>query len=110
MNSNKDIWMKKRLTTLKRRLKLYETLVKSILLYNTSTWGMSETDEKNIDSFHRRQLMKVMGIRWPHEISNKKLYEKTNTLPISRTITEAPGSYPQIASGRSSQKSNEVFL
>ena len=80
--------MKKRLTTLKTRLKLQETLVKSILLYNSSTRGMSETDEKNIVSFHRRQFRKVMGIRWPHKISNKKLYEKTNTLPISRTITK----------------------
>ncbi len=85
---NNDIWRKKKLTKLTTRIKLYETLVQSILLYNAGTWGMSKTDEKNIDSFHRKQLRQVLGIKWPHKIKNEKLYEKTKTQPLSKTITE----------------------
>ena len=88
MNSNMDIWKRKTLTTLKTRLKLYETLVLSILLYNSGTWGMNLSDEKYINSFHRRQLRKVIGVQWPHRIRNRKLYEKCNTQPLSITITE----------------------
>ena len=73
MNSNNKIWRKKKLTKLTTRVKLYETLVQSILLYNAGTWGMSKTDEKNIDSFHRRQLRQVLGIKWLHKIRSEKL-------------------------------------
>ena len=88
INSNDDIWKRKRLTKLKTRIKLYKVLVENILLYNSGTWGMNTTDEKNIDSFHRKQLRKVLGVKWPQRISNKKLYEKTNTQKISQTIRE----------------------
>ena len=40
-----------------------------------------------LDSFHRRQLRKVIGMNWPHKISNKKLYEVTGSKPLSITIT-----------------------
>ena len=80
---NEDIWRKKRLTT---RLRLYETLVKSILLYNSGTWGLTTKDDLN--SFHRRQMRKVTGIKWPHKIRNNKLYKITNTTPLLKTITE----------------------
>ena len=43
--------------------KLYETLVKSILLYNSGTWGLTTKDEKDLNSFHRRLLRKVIGIK-----------------------------------------------
>ena len=88
MNTNVDIWKKKDFTTLKTRLRLYDTLVLSILLYNSGTWGMNANDERNINSFHRKQIRKVIGIKWPHKISNKKLYEKYKIRPLSKTITE----------------------
>ena len=88
IKEKENIWQKKRLTSLETRLHLYETLVKSILLYNAGTWGLSATDERNLNSFHRKQLRKVLGIKWPHKIGNMKLYKITNTTPISKTITE----------------------
>ena len=50
--------------------------------------GLSATDERNLNSFHRRQLRKVLGVKWPAKIGNKKLYKITNTIPLSTTITE----------------------
>ena len=86
--NNNDIWKRKKKTKLKTRIKLYETAVKSILLYNCGTWGVSKGDQQKLNSFHRRQLRKVIGVQWPHKISNKKLYETTSTKPLSITITE----------------------
>ena len=82
------IWKNKKYVTLKKRLKLYDSLVKSILLYNSSTWGLTTQDEKRLNSFHRRQLRSVLGIKWPQKIRNKKIYEKTNTKPLSVEIAE----------------------
>ena len=82
------IWKRKKYTPMKKRIQLYESLVKSILTYNCSTWGLTKTSEKNLDSFHRKQLRKILNIRWPHTINCKKLYLKTNTKPLSIEITE----------------------
>ena len=70
------------------RIKLYETLVKRVLLYNCGTWGVSKDDQRKLNSSHRRQLKKVIGIQWPHKISNNRLYKITGTKPLSITITE----------------------
>ena len=50
--------------------------------------GVSKDDQKKLNSFHRNQLKKVVGIQWPHKISNEKLYKITGTKPLSITITE----------------------
>ena len=88
LRNNENVWKKKWLTTTKTRLRLYNTLVKSILLYNCGTWGLDVNDERNLNSFHRKQLRRVVGIKWPHRITNKKLYKITNSEPITITITE----------------------
>ena len=79
-NMNK-IWFSKKYVSLSRKLQLYNTLVKSVLLYNCSTWGLTIQDENQLNSFYRKQLRNVIGVRWPHRISCHKLYQRTNTQP-----------------------------
>ena len=45
---NDIIWKKKWKTKLTTRIKLYETLVKSVLLYNYGTWGVSKDDQRKL--------------------------------------------------------------
>ena len=85
---NDAIWKKNWKTKLTTRIQLYETPVKSVLLCNCGTWGVSKDDQRKLNSFHRRQLRKVIGIQWPHEISNNKLYKITGTKPLLIIITE----------------------
>ena len=85
---NYTIWKKNWKTKLTNRIQLYKTLVKSVLLYNCGTWGVSKDDQRKLNSFHRRQLRKLIGIQWPHKISNNKLYKITGTKPLSITMTE----------------------
>ena len=35
-----------------------------------------------LESFHRQQLRKVIGIRYPATISNENLYDRTKTQPL----------------------------
>ena len=72
LKDNENVWKKRWKVSLKKRLKLYGTLVESILLYNCGTWGMSKKDESTMNSFHRKQLRRVIGVKWPHTISSKK--------------------------------------
>ena len=106
-------------TKLTIRIRLYETLVKSILLYNCGTWNVSKDDQRKMNSFHRRQLRKVIGIQWLHKISNNKLYKITGTKSLSITITrwkllqegmEAAGTHPETPSRLPCKKGDEVLF
>ena len=69
----------KKITKIPKKMKLYNALVKSVLTYNSCTWGLKKSDEKNLNSFHRKQLRQVIGVYHPHRITSKKLYEITST-------------------------------
>ena len=85
----KKILKKRRVVNLRKKLKLYNALVKSVLTYNSCTWGLTKNDEKNLNSFHRRQLRQVINVIYPDRIGNNKLYKVTGTRPLSIDITKA---------------------
>ena len=87
MNKYNKIWTSKGKYKIKNKTKMtiYKTLVKPILIYNCSTWGLTNAEESKFDAFHRRQLRRVLGIKYPTIISNKKLYKKTGEEPVSIT-------------------------
>lgn len=89
MNKMEAILKQHRTVSIKKRLQLYSALVKSVLMYNYGTWGMSKKDEKEMNSFHRRQLRKVLKVKYPTIMRNKAVYEQTKTKPISVDITQA---------------------
>ena len=93
MKSVKQLWVRRSLTSQAKRIGLYNSLVKSILSHNLKVCAFTETDQEQLDAFHRRQLRRVLGIFWPHRIRNRNLYKKTGTKPLSVEITQARWSY-----------------
>ena len=89
MNKMDKIWIRKDKISKKRKLNLYRALVKSILLYNCGTWGVTKAEENKLDAFHRKQLKRILGIKYPKKISDKNLYRETKERPISETMKEA---------------------
>lgn len=81
-----SIWLSTRNISVQRRVKLYSMLVKCILLYNWSTYGITIQDEQQLDCFHRKQLRRILKIRWPHKIRNNKLYDKNSSKPMSTEV------------------------
>ena len=67
-------------------MRVFKTYLEGIFLYNSELWTLTSTLQKQIDSFQRKQLRKVLGIFWPKIIKTKDLYERTNHKPWSRTI------------------------
>ena len=84
LNKHSKLWAGKKKIKNKTKLRIYKTLVKPILTYNCSSWGLNKSEEDRLDAFHRKQLKRVLGIKYPTKISNKKLYKKTNEIPISK--------------------------
>ena len=68
------------------KIRTFNVYSASIFLYNSELWTLTETLEKEIDSFHRRLLRKVINIRWPKIISNDDLYEKVGVKKWSDII------------------------
>ena len=81
-----NIWIRKDKVRENLRIKLYNALVKPVLLYNCSTWGLTKVDEQKLDTFHRKQLKRVLKIKHPHRISTKNLYKRCKAKPISLEI------------------------
>ncbi|XP_029654490.1 uncharacterized protein LOC115230848 [Octopus sinensis] len=89
LNKLRTTWLRNREVGTALRAKLYNAFIKPILLYNGGTWGISESESKSLDAFHRRQLRILIGINWPKKIKNSTLYNICNSRPVSVDITEA---------------------
>ena len=56
------------------RLNTYKALVEPILLYNCSTWALSEGEANKLDTFQRNLIRQVLGYTWSDKITNSDLY------------------------------------
>lgn len=85
------IWCRKKNNKISvdRRLRLYNAYVLPVLTYNSCTWALTQTEQDELDAFHRRQLRKVLGIYHPRKISNEALYARCNTQALRHTIRGA---------------------
>ena len=70
-----NIWKSNQYTT-KTKIRLYNSNVKSILLYGSECWRVVKGDMAKIDAFHNG-WMDMQWIFWPNKISNVDLYKKT---------------------------------
>ena len=55
-------------------------------LYNMGTWGLTKAELERLDAYHRRHLRQIIGIHWPHRISNTALYRRCRCCPISENV------------------------
>ena len=83
------VWFRGAQISLHLRLRLYSAFVLPILTYNMGTWGLTKTELNRLDAHYRRYLRQIIGIRWPHRISNGALYRRTQSSPISAAIRAA---------------------
>ena len=65
-----NIWIKGNELKISTKIKLYKSLVKSILLYNCGAWVLTLTGEERFNAYHRKQLKRVLKIRYPKKRTN----------------------------------------
>ena len=68
------------------KVHLYNSLMKSVLLYGCETWKMNEEDARKLDTFQFTCMRRIIKIRWPYVISNKDLMKRTETKCVSTEV------------------------
>jgi hypothetical protein len=78
------IWQLNNLSLTK--LRLFNTNVKSALLYGAEMWKTTKNLINKIQAFINRCLRRILKIHWPEKISNEELYRKTNQELVKKTV------------------------
>nr|KAG5687146.1 hypothetical protein BaRGS_019224 [Batillaria attramentaria] len=68
----KNIWASKVIDT-RTRLRIFNSNVKSVLLYRCETWRITKTMQQKILTFLNTCLRRIFNIRWPEKIRKEKL-------------------------------------
>jgi len=72
--------------SIQTKTRLYNSIVKTVLLYGSERWRVVDLDFQKLDAFHNGCLRKICRIFWPRVITNEDLYVKTNSEPMRRTV------------------------
>ena len=89
LNKMNHVWIRKDKIKENLRLKLYKSLIKPILTYNSGTWGPMKKEEDELDAFHRQQIRKVMNVKYPVKMRNSVVYEKSDKEVLSVEVLKS---------------------
>ena len=84
-NTLGPIWRSTALS-LRNKIRIFNTNVKSVLLYGLETWRVTKTNTHKLQTFTNRCLRNILNIRWPEVVSNEQLWDKTKQAPIETEI------------------------
>ncbi|XP_065180181.1 uncharacterized protein LOC135810616 [Sycon ciliatum] len=84
-----QLWKRRDQVSLEVRVRLYNCFVLPVLLYNCSTWGITRQTIEALESYHRRQLRHILGIRWPNRLSNDLVFERCSAAPLGNILVNA---------------------
>jgi len=71
----KKVWSNKHIN-LQIKLRLYEALILSTLLYGAEVWPLTVTLSKKLEAAHHRWLRGILGITWTDKKLQMKKYGK----------------------------------
>ena len=63
-----------------KKIKAYKSIVKPVLCYNMSTWGLTKSEKEELDRTHRKQLRQLWN---DQRMKNRDVYKKCSEEPIS---------------------------
>ena len=81
----RPVWNNKNIH-LHTKVRIFNTNVKSVLLYGSESWKYTKTMALKLQVFINTCLRWILHIKWPDHISNQELWQKTNQEPIAITI------------------------
>ena len=83
----KNVWGSTDLTT-NIKIRIFNTIVKPVLLYGAETWRTTVTTMKRIQTFINTCLRRILQIRWPDRISNEELWQRTRQQPVEEEVLQ----------------------
>jgi len=82
-----SVWRQSRLS-LHTKLRLYNALVVSVLLYSAETWTLTKSDEHKLEAFQMSCMRRILGIRWFDFVSNASVMDQVKQCPICSRIRD----------------------
>ena len=83
----KKIW-KSSIITRKTKMRLFNAIVMSVLLYGCQTWKTTSGIIKKLQTFVNKCLRIILKSRWYDLVSNKELWERAAQAPIKQQIAK----------------------
>ena len=72
--------------SLRTKLRIFNSNVKSVLLYGCETWNASQSCVKRIQVFINKCLRKLLRIRWTDKVTNEEVFNRTKQSPVADEI------------------------
>ncbi|MCG8432081.1 MAG: reverse transcriptase family protein, partial [Candidatus Omnitrophica bacterium] len=69
--------------SLRTKLRIYNAVVISTLLYAAETWATTQTEEKRLDAFDTKCLRRILNVKWFHRVRNTEIRARTEQQPVS---------------------------
>ena len=71
---------------MKTKLHIFNSNVKSVLLYGCETWRTTQTMQQKIQTFLNTCLRRIYEILWQEKIRNEDLWERAGQEPVAKQI------------------------
>jgi len=81
----RSVW-KSRVISLNTKLGIFNSNIKSVLLYGSETWRLAKALLSKVQSFLNKRLRQIIGIFWPNVITNEELWARTGQEDVETTI------------------------
>jgi len=83
----KKVWRNKHINLL-TKLRLYEALILSTLLYGAEVWPLTVTLSKKLEAAHHWWLRGILGITWRDKVTNEEVRKRTGQILLEKVIRE----------------------
>ena len=83
----KNVWSSNQISR-RTKLRLFNTNVKSVLLYGAESWRCNKVGTVKLQTFVNSCLRRILKIHWPEKISNEDLWQQTHQQPIDKEILQ----------------------
>ena len=84
-NQLSNIW-RSRSYSVQTKIRLFNSNVKSVLLYGAETWRTTLATTKRIQTFINTCLRLILRVHWPVTIRNEDLWQQSGQQPVDMTI------------------------
>ena len=72
--------------SMRTKLCIFNSNVKSVLLYRCETWWTTQTMQRKIQTFFNTCLRRIYKIQWQEKIRNEDLRERAGQEPVAKQI------------------------
>ena len=82
MSNLSSLWTSSRLS-LALNMRLYNSLIITIITYSSASWTLTKAQKKRLDAFNTKSLRRILGVRWYDYVTNASILIRTGQPPLN---------------------------